>query len=550
MPASIQWNRKPLPKNTLAPLAPSAIRPEGWLREAVEQDTAAGPYADLLRACLLDDTHAKADVQAQARALMQKDARLENDEIRALLAYHAETADKEAVVSALRQVKALRDRLASGHALAPEQAANLGDWMHLSLWLYNLTGIKSLLDFCRTLKAQAPDWMSTLHICAQKRPVQEAPDHETDAYYRVHGPTIAAAMKTPGLQALFEGGKKNEEAFRVGFEKLMRYHGAAHGLFNADPLLAGANPSCGLDPAVVEEMLRSAQVQLWALGDTWAGDLLEAVAMGPAMCASYVQAANELVAADARPRGVAQYAASLWMATADEGLAAIGYAPSTVRWRVGGALVRIRTQTAYPAQEALRLSIDMKEAAAFALRLRIPGWAQDATVAVNDEAHTPCAAGGFHRLERVWQGGDVVTLRLPMQVRTERWYHQSLSVACGPLTYALAAEEAGAWRVALDDRAGFGRGEVRGIPAIHAQGAEVPDWLGADRPAAPPVQPQTGAARAVTLYPYGRTAPRITQFPCVSAQNQQQEGAEKNETGDDVHAADMPLLPTGDAMDG
>ena len=69
--------------------------------------------------------------------------------------------------------------------------------------------------------------------------------------------------------------------------------------------------------------------------------------------------------------------------------------------------------------------------------LRIPGWATDASLTVNGARVNVDRARGFARLERKWNPGDVVVLRLPMTPRVSTWYRQSVAVERGPLVFAL-----------------------------------------------------------------------------------------------------------------
>jgi DUF1680 family protein len=101
---------------------------------------------------------------------------------------------------------------------------------------------------------------------------------------------------------------------------------------------------------------------------------------------------------------------------------------------VGGKSVRLRQETNYPWEGRVRLRIDPAEKSEFALRLRIPGWADNRPVPsdlyhfldrestapqlmVNGEAVTPALEKGYAVLRRVWRAGDVVELTLPMPVR-------------------------------------------------------------------------------------------------------------------------------------
>jgi DUF1680 family protein len=82
---------------------------------------------------------------------------------------------------------------------------------------------------------------------------------------------------------------------------------------------------------------------------------------------------------------------------------------------------RFRIETAFPADEHVRLTLDLDEPRAFTLRLRVPAWAPAlADLAVNGETIAAEPAPGAVLIERTWQRGDTVTFRIPLRLRAER----------------------------------------------------------------------------------------------------------------------------------
>ncbi len=516
MPAPIAWNRSPLTPSAFAPLPLSAIIPKGWLQEAIAASAPKAMDERLIAAYLLGGDKAILEAEQPIEALMSREDALNAEAVRGLMAFHGATADGRVLRRMLRAAKALRERLQK-EPLPPRRAADIGDMLHGALWLYNLTGQKGLLNFCKALKSQAPDWMSTFHVFPQTKEVTEAPSPETDAYARLHGATLAAALKTPALQALFEGGYKNETAFAVGWDKLLRHHGAAHGLFNADPLLAGGNPSRGVEASVVSELMRTLSVLQWANGAPFVGDLMEEIAYNALPAAKGVQSANQIVPRQGESAdGIAQFAASLLTASSDGGLAVWGYAPCEARWLISGQTVRLVMETDYPHGEVIRMQIRLKEPARFPLRLRIPTWANGATLSICDEEPYCAKFGAFERVEREWRDNDTVTLTLPMEPRLLRWYHQSASVRVGPLALAFPVGEDVPWNWALLPDLGMAVLRDKGTTSVKAFAASVPDWrLSGDVPAPLPILPAVEgvSTREIVLIPYGETLARIGQFP-------------------------------------
>jgi len=99
-----------------------------------------------------------------------------------------------------------------------------------------------------------------------------------------------------------------------------------------------------------------------------------------------------------------------------------------------GNKVKLTQQTKYPWQGTVKISIEPEKSAAFAVYIRIPGWARNEPVPsdlykfldtaqdepkllVNGQAVPANIEKGFVRIERKWQKGDTIELNLPMTIR-------------------------------------------------------------------------------------------------------------------------------------
>ncbi|WP_255323008.1 beta-L-arabinofuranosidase domain-containing protein [Lysobacter sp. K5869] len=182
---------------------------------------------------------------------------------------------------------------------------------------------------------------------------------------------------------------------------------------------------------------------------------------------------------------------------------------------LAGALT-LAQDTAYPFDGEIRLRVSPQRAARFALRLRIPSWAQEAGVAVNGSpVEGEPAAGDYFAVEREWREGDELILRLPMRPRAhvalnrnvqesrapdgspvaqEVLRHAYLGFTCGPLVYATGLID------------GFKTEETVRLPD-----APESDWLRWSPPAgdAPPrLELRLGYRAPLTFEPYYRAGGR------------------------------------------
>jgi hypothetical protein len=132
-----------------------------------------------------------------------------------------------------------------------------------------------------------------------------------------------------------------------------------------------------------------------------------------------------------------------WMKTADDGLAAVFFGPSEVTTHVKGQLVTITQETEYPFRETIAFRVQTSAPLTFGLHLRIPGWCQAAAITINGDAFSgKTGAGTFATISREFKDGDVIQLKLPMEVRTEDWFkNQSIVLLRGPLVFSLKIDE-------------------------------------------------------------------------------------------------------------
>ena len=116
------------------------------------------------------------------------------------------------------------------------------------------------------------------------------------------------------------------------------------------------------------------------------------------------------------------------------------FIPSTVDWNHGGQTVRLTQQTDFPAKEEITFRLDVGRAATFALHLRVPSWCKDAALLVNGEPFA-CTLTPNHwgTMNRTWQPGDTVVLRLSLRARAvpvDTQHPHRVAFLYGPLLMA------------------------------------------------------------------------------------------------------------------
>jgi len=392
--------------------------------------------------------------------------------LKVLTQYHEATGDARVVEAMKRFAAYLRDHL-DERPLVSWGAYRAQDLALSLFWLYNRAGEAWLLDVADRVRRQAFGWsdhFSDYHYLVK---IEEGFDHPT------HVVNNAMGIKAPGVWYLLSHDERDRLAVCEALHNLDRYHGTVVGVFTGDEHFAGRDPSQGTELCAVVEYMFSLENLLSFLGDAAFGDRLERIAFNalpatltPDMWAhQYDQQVNQVLCTiDERNwtnngpssnifglepnygcctanmhQGWPKFASTLWMASPEDGLAAVAYAPSRVTALVrGGVTVTLVEETEYPFAGTIRFTFCLAKPTTFPLHLRIPAWASGATLRVTDKEVIDVAAGAFHTVERAWQDGDRVTLVLPMNVKVSRPYHNSVAIERGPLVFALKIGEQ--WR--------------------------------------------------------------------------------------------------------
>ena len=138
----------------------------------------------------------------------------------------------------------------------------------------------------------------------------------------------------------------------------------------------------------------------------------------------------------------AKYADSIYFHGGNKELYVNLFIPSVLNWKKNG--VTVRQETRYPEEAATKLVFECEKPAALKLHLRCPAWAnRDFQVLVNDKKQEITnRPGSYVQIERTWQNGDRVEMRMPMSFRMEGFKEnpQRAAVMYGPLVMAAETE--------------------------------------------------------------------------------------------------------------
>jgi len=339
------------------------------------------------------------------------------------------------------------------------QKQRAGDNLDSIYWLYNRTGDRALLDLARVNHERTDDWSGGIASW--------------------HNVNFAECFREPAQYFQQSRDRRYLNATVRNYDTMRRLYGQVPGggyAADEDARPGFNGPRNGTETCAWAEMMLSDEILVGITGDrTWA-DRAEEIAFNsfPASMtpdlkglhyitspnqvqldrgnkAPLIENSGEMFGYNPYGYRCCQHNAAfgwpyftehLWMATRDNGLAAVMYAPSRVKARAGGADVTLTETTAYPFDESIAIAIETSRTVRFPLVLRVPAWCDHPAVMVNGKALRG-GSGPWLVLDRAWSNGDKVVLTLPMRIAVRVWKENrnTVSVSRGPLTYSLKIGE-------------------------------------------------------------------------------------------------------------
>ncbi len=113
-----------------------------------------------------------------------------------------------------------------------------------------------------------------------------------------------------------------------------------------------------------------------------------------------------------------------------------------------GSRLRLKQRTDYPWDGTIDITLKETPQSEFSVYLRIPGWARNASIRINDEIVTRnLRSGQYYEVRRVWRDNDRIKLILPMPARlmeahplVEETRNQT-AVCRGPIIYCMESSD-------------------------------------------------------------------------------------------------------------
>ena len=362
-----------------------------------------------------------------------------------------------------------------------------GDNLHSVIWLYNRTGDKWLLSLAEKIYRKTAPWASRGHKLEEIKNwkgIREGFDWPIwfSDLIDWHNVNIAQGFKTPAQYYLLNGDKKYLNATYDNFNIVRDHFGQVPGgMYGSDENCRPGydDPRQAIELCGIVEHMNSDEHLLRITGDTFWADHIENIAFNsfPATVSPDFKAVRYLTSpnmvlsdSESHSPGIQQtgpflnfnpfssrccqhnhtqgwpyFTENLWMATPDNGIAAVIYSPSKVNAKVGNNTnVSITNKTNYPFSDDLIFEIKTDKSDNFPIYFRIPSWSKKSTIIINGKRiNTPIEASKFLKINRKWSNDDIIKIVFPKNISVKRWEknHNSASINYGPLTFSLNIKE-------------------------------------------------------------------------------------------------------------
>jgi hypothetical protein len=339
-----------------------------------------------------------------------------------------------------------------------------GDNLASVQWLYNITGEPWLLQLASKIHRNTADWS------------------QESSLPNWHNVNIAECFREPATWWLQSKDSADLRSSYNNFWLVRRAFGQVPGgMFGADEnaRMGYFDPRQGIETCGIVEQMASDEMLLRQTGDPFWADHCEDVAFNSLPAAfmpdlkslRYFTSPNMVLCDDKNhspgiensgpflmmnpfssrccqhnhSQAFPYYSENLWMASPDNGLAAVLFNSCEVKAKVAsGKEVVIKETTNYPFDEQITFKITLKEKVNFPIYIRIPEWCKKPAISVNDKVLSQLLeAGKYVRIETAWENNDMIVVSFPMELNMRTWQvnQNSISLNYGPLTFSLKIKE-------------------------------------------------------------------------------------------------------------
>jgi hypothetical protein len=377
-----------------------------------------------------------------------------------LQSFHESSGDPRVIPFLLKYHRWLHAQPDSTFANGYWPRIRWGDNLETCHWLYNRTGEKFLLALAGRIHLNMAAWR--------------------EGIINWHNVNLAQGFREPGVFFTQSGAARDLAQAEANYLDLMRAYGQfpGGGFAGDENCRPGfTDPRQGFETCGMVEFMHSFEMLTKISGDVRWADRTEEIAFNslPAAitpdwkglhyltCPNQIQLDRQNKAPAVENKGTMfsyspfevyrccqhnvshgwpYYAEELWLATADNGLAASLYASSEVTAKVGrGTTVKLIETTDYPFDGGIRFQISTPQSVRFPIWLRVPRWCKNP--GLSKEIAEVERKDGWLVINRKWKDGDRFVLSLPMEVSVRTWprNQNAVSVDRGPLTFSLKIGE-------------------------------------------------------------------------------------------------------------
>ncbi|MEI7850930.1 MAG: beta-L-arabinofuranosidase domain-containing protein [Kiritimatiellales bacterium] len=333
------------------------------------------------------------------------------------------------------------------------------------VWLYEKTGKPLYLDLVNnTLSPTDPKQAAKFEKEDTTR------DFLVPDRHHGHGVTYLECLKIPALRYQATGDKKYLEQTVKGFEKLDKYHMLPDGVPSSEEGLSGQTAQNYHETCDISDYLWACHYMLEITGETGYADRMERalfnaglgaitkdfdahqylsspnqvycnqnsspVVKYPASRLAYNQLHNPPCCSGNVNRMIPIYAGSQWLKGENGTLVKALYGPGGVVHQVGASKITLREESVYPYSDSIVITVT-EGAAEFPFQLRIPAWAENATVRLNGIDKPGVTSGTFFELKEKFKKGDQIEISLNARAHFKKWVGDAMFVEYGSMLFAL-----------------------------------------------------------------------------------------------------------------